>query len=139
MKVVLRSSSLPLTLLGILMNVGVARVDTGLRRGIIGRLRIGMSIDAVKAELGVASNGGGSLALGPEPGVAAEFLNGSLIRCQVMSRRYRTPEGIGVGSASADLERAYPLVWEEPGVAFVKSLRMRFLVQDGKVGRILVS
>jgi hypothetical protein len=138
MKVVLRSSSLPLTLLGILMNVGVARVDTGLRRGIVGRLRIGMTVDEVQAELGVEPNGG-SLAMGPEAGVAAEFLNGSLVRCQVMSRRYRTPEGIGVGSDSAELHRVYTVIWEEPGVAFVKSLRMRFLIQDGKVGKILVS
>jgi hypothetical protein len=138
MKVVLRSSSLPLTLLGILMNVGVARVDTGLRRGIVGRLRIGMSVEEVQAELG-ADPAVNSLVAGPEPGIAAEFLNGSLVRCQVVSRRYRTPEGIGVGSSGPDLERAYSLIWEEPGVAYIKSLRMRFIIQEGKIAKILVS
>jgi hypothetical protein len=138
MKVVLRSSSLPLTLLGILMHVGVARVDTGLRRGIVGRLRIGMSIEEVQAELG-ADPGGGSPETAADPPVAPEFLNGALVRCQVLSRRYRTPEGIGVGSLSTDMARCYPVVWEEPGVAFVKSLRMRFLIQDAKIAKILVS
>jgi hypothetical protein len=137
MKVVLRSSSLPLTLLGILMNVGVARVDTGLRRGIVGRLRIGMSIEEVQAELG--ADPGGDSPAATDPPVAPEFFNGALVRCQVLSRRYRTPEGIGVGSLSTDMARCYPVVWEEPGVAFVKSLRMRFLIQDGKIAKILVS
>ncbi len=138
MKVVLRSSSLPLTLLGILTNAGVSRVDAGLRRGTVGRLRIGMSVEDVKAELGADSNGG-AIAIGAEPGVTAEFVNGSLVRCQVLSKRYRTPEGIAVGSPSSDLERVYPLLWEEPGVAFVKALRMRFFVQEGKIVKILVS
>jgi hypothetical protein len=122
------------------MNVGVARVDTGLRRGVVGRLKIGMSVDEARKELGVDSNDK-SMIIGPatEPDVAVEFLNGSLVRCQVMSRRYRTTDGIGVGSSSADLERLYALVWEEPGMAFVKSLQMRFVVQEGKISRILVS
>jgi hypothetical protein len=94
----------------------------------------------VRTELGLEPGDDSlTIAPGPEPEVAVEFLNGSLVRCQVISRRYRTPAGIGVGSASNDLERAYAPTWEEPGVAFVKSLHMRFVVQDGKIARILVS
>ena len=140
MKVVLRSSSLPLTLLGIIMNAGVGRVDTGLRRGIVGRLRIGMSVEDVMAELGSEElDSSGAIGAGPDPDVAVEFLNGSLVRCRVMSRKYRTPDGIGVSSTLMELEHAYPLVWEEPGVAYAKSLHMRFEVNDGRVTRILVS
>jgi hypothetical protein len=133
MKVVLRSSSLPLTILGILTNVGVVRVDTVLRRGLVGRLRIGMSAEEAKAELGI-DPGGSS-----DPDVTMDFLNGSLVRCQVLSRRYRTVEGIGVGSSSAEVELLYPLTWEEPGVAFVESLHMRLVIQQGKIVKILVS
>ena len=141
MKVVLRSSSLPLTLLGILMNVGVSRVDTGLRRGVVGRLRIGTSIDDVKCGVGVDSGGQPAVTIGsgPEPDVLAEFLNGSLIRCQVMSRKYGPRKGLESDLEECRVGAAYELVWEEPGVAFVKILHMRFVVQDGRVVKILVS
>src|SRR5947209_14742761 len=50
MQVVLRSSSLFLTLVGIVSNARVAKVEATLRRGVVGRLRVGMSVEELEAE-----------------------------------------------------------------------------------------
>src|SRR5579862_9263162 len=121
MKVILRSSSLPLALIGILTNIGVSRVDTGLRRGMAGRLRIGMTVEELEPELGLQAPGDSVLlGNGIEPDVTGQLLNGLLVRCRVNSRKCRTPAGIGGGSSEAQLVAAHEVVWEEPGVAFVK-------------------
>ncbi len=44
MKVVLRSSSLFLTLIAIVSQTTIARIEAALRRGVVGRLRIGMTV-----------------------------------------------------------------------------------------------
>ncbi len=94
MKVILRSSSLPLTLLGILTNVGVARVDTGLRRGMAGRVRIGMRLEDLESEPGISFTAAPDVpevgvflgaARESEPALIAEFSSGVLSRCRVLS------------------------------------------------------
>jgi hypothetical protein len=55
MKVILRSSSLLFTLLGITANARVSKVETALRRGVAGRARIGMTREELLTEFGEAA------------------------------------------------------------------------------------
>lgn len=148
MKVVLRSSSLFLTLIGIVSNAKVAKVEAALRRGAVGRMRIGMSLEQLEATIQPAVVDGSldrkvNIYLGANHGnspiVTANIENGFVAQFKVFSQRFRTDIGIGVGTSLRELSRCYAIAWLEPGWAYVDSLRMRFEIREGKVASILVS
>src|ERR1700682_3481630 len=98
MKVVVRSSSLLLTFVAIMSNAKLGRVEAALRRGIVGRLRIGMSLkellqDAPSATVDHSDGKTVKLYLNPEtrdlPAVSADITNGSVSQFQVLSDTFR--------------------------------------------------
>ena len=148
MKVVLRSSSLFLTLIAIVSQTKVARVEAALRRGVVGRLRIGMSIQELQAKVqpAVVEDAAHKIVTvyygsnsGEQPTLRADITNGVVSQFQIFSQRFRTDIGIGVGATLTELARFYHIAWREPGFAYVDSLRMRFEIREGKVASILVS
>jgi hypothetical protein len=148
MKVIVRSSSLLLTFVAIMSNAKLGRVEAALRRGIVGRLRIGMSLkqllqDAQPATVDHSDEKTVKLYFNPDtgdpPALSADITNGSVSQFQVLSGNFRTDIGIGVGASVEDLSNFYEIAWREPDFAYVDSLKMRFEIRDGKVASILVS
>jgi hypothetical protein len=148
MKIIVRSSSLLLTFVAILSNAKMCRVEAALRRGIVGRLRIGMSLkellqDAQPATVDQPDEKTVKLYFDPDtghpPALSADLTNGSVSQFQVLSENFRTDIGIGVGATLEDLANFYEISWREPDYAYVDALKMRFEIRDGKVASILVS
>src|SRR5437588_9311107 len=141
MKLVVRSSSLLLAFVAILSNAKKCRVEAALRRGIVGRLRIGMSLkelleEAQPALINQTDEKSVKLFFDPDtaqpPAISADLTNGSVSQFQVLSGKFRTDIGIGVGATLEDLANFYELSWREPDCAYVESLKMRFEIRDGK-------
>ena len=148
MKIIVRSSSLLLTFVAIVSNAKLGRVEAALRRGIVGRLHIGMSLkellqDAQPATVDHSDEKTVKLYLDPKkenpPALSADLTNGSVSQFQVLSDQFRTDIGIGVGASLQHLAKFYEISWREPDFAYVESLKMRFEIRDGKVASILVS
>lgn len=118
-------------------------MDAALRRGAVGRMRIGMTIAELEASAKPSSLNGPaeeklSICVGGTPIATADITNGSVSRFCILSRAFRTDIGIGVGATLRDLARFYRLSWVGPGWAYVDSLKMRFEIRDGRVASILV-
>ena len=148
MTVVLRSSSLFLKLIAILSQTKVARVEGALRRGVVGRLRIGMTFRELKSTVQPAVLDGESEKTvtiyygsnsGEQPTLKADITNGVVSQLRIFSQRFRTDIGIGVGATLTELSRFYRIAWSKPGLAYVDSLRMVFEIREGKIASILVS
>ena len=148
MKIIVRSSSLLLTFVAILSNARMSRVEAALRRGIVGRWRIGMSLkellqDAQPAIVEQSDEKTVKFYLdrktGQPPALSADLTNGSVSQFQVLSGNFRTDIGIGVGATLEDLANFYEISWREPDFAYVESLRMRFEIREGRIASILVS
>src|SRR5713226_8572465 len=104
MKIIVRSSSLLLTFVAILSNARMSRVEAALRRGIVGRWRIGMSLkellqDAQPATVEQSDEKTVKFYLdretGHPPALSADLTNGSVSQFQVLSGNFRTDIGIG--------------------------------------------
>lgn len=148
MKVIVRSSSLLLTFVAILSNARVGRWEAALRRGTVGRFRVGMSLkellqyaqpatvdhsDETTVRLYFDSN------TAHAPALSVDITDGAVSQFHVRSDKFRTDIGIGVGATVEDLANFYEISWREPDFAYVESLDMRFEIRDGKVASILVS
>ena len=148
MKVIVRSSSLLLTVVAILSDAKMSRVEAALRRGIVGRWRIGMSLKELlqDAQPAIVEQPDEKTVkfyfdrrTGEPPALSADLTNGSVSQFRVFSANFRTDIGIGVGATLEDLANFYEISWREPDFAYVEALRMRFEIRDGKVASILVS
>ncbi len=148
MKVVLRSSSLFLTSVAIVSQTKIARGEAALRRGVVGRLRIGMTVRELEttvqpavlddsAERSVMVYYGSNS--GEQATLKGDITDGVVSQFQIFSHRFRADIGIGVGATLAELSRFYQIAWKEPGFAYVDSLKMRFEIREGKVASILVT
>ena len=147
MKLILHSSSLLLTIIGIIGNLKLARAGGVLRRGAVGRLRIGMRLGEVLAEIPgdwtarlenhtvriYSSKESNQLRL------IGDVTNGAISQFQVFSEQFRTDVGIGIGSTLTELGRFYQTSSREPGYAYVEPLHMRFEIRDDKIITVLVS
>jgi hypothetical protein len=147
MKVILRSSSLLFTLLGITANARVSKVETALRRGVAGRARIGMTREELLAEFdetAVESADGANIELHfgsdhGEPALVAAMDGGVVRRITVYSPRFRTDKIAGVGTRLRRLALAYELKWREAACADVDELKMRFKMRGERVVSITLS
>lgn len=147
MKLVLRGSSLPLTLVGILAHVKITKVRSTLTPGTVGPCWIGMSKDELNGQSGwsaVAATDPGCMELymGQDrektPDLVAQLATDIVIQIQVYSRQFRTALGVGVGSTARDLSRLYLVMWQDADLAYVPMLGMGFQFDKGKVKSILV-
>lgn len=76
---------------------------------------------------------------GEQPTLKAAITNGIVSQVQIFSRRFRTDIW---NWRRRDIERALAFLshrLEEPGFAYVDSLRMRFEIREGRIASILVS
>ena len=148
MKIVVRSSSLLLAFVAILSNARAGRGRAALQRGVVGRLRIGMSLKellhyAQPARMDHSDGNTVTLLVDKEstnaPALSAYISDGSISQFQVFSDKFRTDIGIGVGSSLEELRSCYDISRAGTDFAYVESLKMRFEIREGKIGSILVS
>src|ERR1700730_9948597 len=120
MKVVLRSSSLLFSLLGIAVNAPVSRVQPLLRRGSADGIDIGTSARELLDEFGTKlqlDDKTGRLEaflaspLQRRPDLSFEIKDGVVTAIKVYSRRYKTQTGIGVSDTLLTLANQHPIHW----------------------------
>ena len=147
MKVVLRSSSLLFSLLGIAVNAPMTKVQPLLRRGSADGIDIGTSarqlLDEFGAKLQLDDKTGRLEAflaspLQRRPDLSFEMKEGVVIAIKVYSRRYKTESGIGVGDTLVMLANQHVIHWVDDDIAEVADLKMKFQVQDDRIISILV-
>ncbi len=147
MRVVLRSSSLLFTTLGIVLNAPVARVRELLRQGVAGHVQIGTRVqdilvmfegrtryDADNSTVHVFST---SPPQG-RPDLSAALKNGQVASIRVHSGRYRMDNGIGVGSLLIEVASHHTLRWVNETTAEAEALKMQFEFKKETVVSILV-
>lgn len=149
MRIILRSSSLLFSLLGITANAPVHKVVPVLRRGSADRIRIGAAPDDLFAAFGknlkVDRKAGtveaftASPILQRRPDLSFRLENGVVASITVFSRRYKTEAGVGVGDGVVSLANSYQIRWPEDGVAEVENLNMKFRVENDRITWILIS
>lgn len=148
MKIVLRSSSLLFTLLGITLNAPVSKVRELLRRSSAGQVRLGMPIGEVLEEFGERAK------VHPErdvvdvyfashmqrrPDLSLSLSDGAVKSIRVYSRRYKTEAGIGVGDALFSLANAHQVKWLDDRTVENSDLGMRFDIEDDRITSVLIS
>lgn len=146
MKVVLRSSSLLFSLLGIASNASVHKVRPMLRRGSVDGAHVGMSEGELIAEFGkqikFEETGRANAFLASElqhrPDLSFDIENGVVTSIRVYSRRYKTDTGVGVGDDLRVLARQHQIRWTDDDVAEVDDLKMKFQVQGDRIASIVI-
>lgn len=147
MKIVLRSSSLLFSVLGITANAPVSKVQPILRRGSVDGLNIGTPVQELLAEFGkklqVDEKTGRLEAFLASPlqrraDLSFETKDGVVTAIRVYSRRYKTESGIGVGDALLTLANQHQIHWTDDDIAAVDDLKMRFQVKEDRIISILV-
>lgn len=148
LKVVIRSSSLLFSVVGIAANAPVARVRPALRRGAAGDVRIGMAVEAVEAHFGpkLRSEGDGGRAdiflasplLQRRPDVTLDLKDGVVSAIRVYSRRFKTEAGIGAGDSLDALRRAYEIRWLDDDTAEARELGMQFQLENDRIASVLI-
>ncbi|MGA2598043.1 MAG: hypothetical protein ABSH09_13755 [Bryobacteraceae bacterium] len=149
MRIVLRSSSLLFSVLGITANVPVHKVVPVLRRGFAGRIRIGAAAGdlfalfgknlKVDRKSGTIDSFSASPLLQRRPDLSFQLENGLVTSIKVYSRRYKTEFGIGVGDNPAALSNHYRIRWPEDTLAEVETLNMKFRIENDRIVWILLS
>ena len=148
LKVVIRSSSLLFSVVGIAANAPVAKVRPILRRGAAGDVRIGMTVEAVEAQFGPKVRSGAdpgcahiflvSALLQSRPDISLAMKDGVVSTIRVYSRRFKTEAGIGAGDSLDALRQAYPIRWLDDDTAEAGELGMRFEVVNDRIASILI-
>lgn len=147
MKIVLRSSSLLFSLLGITANAPMSKVQPVLRRGSADGIDIGTSAKQLLEEFGTKlqlDEKTGRLEaflaspLQRRPDLSFEIKDGVVSAIKVYSRRYKTESGIGVGDALLTLANQHQIHWTDDNIAEVDELKMKFQIQDDRIISILV-
>jgi hypothetical protein len=147
MKVVLRSSSLLFSLLGIAANAPVSKVQPLLRRGSADGIDIGTSAKQLLEEFGAKlhlDEKTGRLEaflaspLQRRPDLSFDIKRGVVASIKVYSRRYKTETGVGVGDALLTLVNQHQIHWIDDDIAEADDLKMKFQVQDDRIISILV-
>ena len=149
MRIVLRSSSLLFSVLGITANVPVHKVVPVLRRGSADRIRIGAAASELFGIFGknlkVDRKSGtidaflASPLLQRRPDLSFQLENGVVTSIKVFSRRYKTEAGIGVGDSIVTLANRYQVRWPQDGLAEVETLSMKFRIENDRIAWILLS
>ncbi len=149
MRIVLRSSSLLFSLLGITANAPVHKVVPVLRRGSAGRIRIGAAPEElfavfgknlkVDGKTGTVEAFSASPMLQRRPDLSFQLENGVVTSIKVFSRRYKTEAGIGVGDSLVTFANHYAIRWPEDNLAEVEALNMKFRAENGRIAWILLS
>jgi hypothetical protein len=148
MKVVLRSSSPLLSLLGIPAVPTAPEAMAVLRRGSADRVYIGMSALDVLAEFNERAefnelNSMADIFLGPgkqrHPDLSLELTDGVVTGIQVYSPRYKTETGVGPGDNLITLANQYELRWTADNTAEVGELKMRFQFEKDRIISVLLS
>ena len=147
MRVVLRSSSLLFTTLGIVLNAPVARVRESLRLGVAGHVQIGMRVQDVlvmfegRTRYDADSSAVQVYATSPpqgRPDLAIALKNGMVANIRVHSGRYRMESGIGIGSRLLEVSSHHSLHWLDDNTAEAENLKMQFGFKKETVVSILV-
>ncbi len=147
MRIVLRSSSLLFSLLGIAANAPLSRVRRLLRPGAAGDLGIGMSVPQLRAEFEGAmkfdENGGKAhvfLASPSQrrPDLSFDIAAGAVTAIRVYARSFKTAAGIGPGGSVEELSDRYNIRWTDDNVAEVDDLRMSFQVEEDRIVSVLI-
>jgi hypothetical protein len=148
MRVVLRSSSLLFSLLGIAMNVPLHKVRPVLRRGSADGVRIGMTLGELASLFGKRMKidertSRADVFLAPEfqqrADLSFETENGTVSAIWVYSRRYKTEAGIGVGDEPSALAAHYRIRWTDDNLAEVDDLSMKFEIRDDRIAAVIIS
>lgn len=147
MRVVLRSSSLLFSLLGIAMNAPLHKVRPILRRGSADGVSIGMTVDELQNLFGNrmkidAKTSHADVFLAPEfqqrADLSFEIQNGAVRAIRVYSRRYKTDAGIGVGDDPSALAAHYDIRWTDDNLAEVDDLSMKFEIRDDRIAAVVI-
>ena len=148
-RIVLRSSSLLFSLLGITANAPVHKVLPILRRGSAGRIGIGTAAADLFAIFGknlkVDSKSGtidafsASPMLHRRPDLSFQLENGLVTSIKVFSRRYKTESGVGVGDSLITLANRCQIRWPQDNLAEVETLNMKFRIENDRIVWILLS
>jgi hypothetical protein len=148
MKVVLRSSSPLLSLLGIPATPQTSQPAGILRRGSAERVHIGMSALDVLAEFNERAkfnelNSRADVFLGPgkqrHPDLSLELTDAVVTAIQVYSHRFKTEAGVGPGDSLISLANRYTLRWTADNTAEVGDLKMKFLFERDRIISVLLS
>ncbi|HLJ44506.1 MAG TPA: hypothetical protein VKU01_00775 [Bryobacteraceae bacterium] len=147
MRVVLRSSSLLFTTLGIVLNAPVARVREALRLGVAGHVQIGMRVQDVlvmfegRTRYNPDNSSLQVYATSPpqgRPDLAIALKNGLVSSIRVYSGRYRMDTGIGIGSPLMEVASHHSLHWLDDNTSEADGLKMQFVFKKETVVSILV-
>ncbi len=126
----------------------MARAEAALRRGSVGRMRIGISVEELRANakptiVGRLTDEKLTVYVSPNsssnPILTANITDGTVSRFRILSQRFSTDIGIGVSATLRDLSRFYRIAWVAPGCAYVDSLKIRFEIRDGKIALMLAT
>jgi hypothetical protein len=149
MRIVLRSSSLLFSVLGITANAPVHKVVPVLRRGFAGRIRIGAAAEdlfamfgknlKVDRKSGTVDSFSASPILQRRPDLSFQTENGLVTSIKILSRRYKTESGIGVGDNLETLVNHYQVSWPADSLAAVETLNMKFRIENDRIVWILLS
>jgi hypothetical protein len=147
MKVVLRSSSVLLSLLGMTAKAPLSRARSILRRGSTDSVRIGMSVIDLLAEFGsqveideAAGRANIFLASAKQrrPDLMLEIRDGVVTSIRIYSSRYKTESGVGPGDGIITLGSQYQMHWKDDNTAVVRELNMEFQVEKDRVVSVLI-
>ena len=147
MRVVLRSSSLLFTTLGIVLNAPVSRVREALRQGVAGHVQIGLRVQDIlvmfegRTRYDADNSTVHVFATSPpqgRPDLSIALKNGSVASIRVYSSRYRMESGVGTGSPLMEVASHYSLRWIDDKTAEAAGLKMQFEFRKETVISILV-
>lgn len=148
-RIVLRSSSLLFSVLGITANAPVHKVLPVLRRGLAGRIGIGASAAdlftifgknlKVDRKSGTVDAFSASPMLQRRPDLSFQLENGIVASIKVFSRRYKTERGVGVGDSLITVANHYQVRWPQDNLAEVETLNMKFRIENDRIVWILLS
>ena len=126
MKVVLRGPSFLASLAALISHTGSsapADVPSVLEPGTAGGIKIGMPAADAKVR---------------KKELQYEVEDGVVSAIRVLSPRYKTEAGIGVGDSTIALANHYPIRWSGDQIAEVERLNMKFEIKDNHIASILV-
>ncbi len=147
MRIVLRSSSLLFSVLGITANAPLSKVRRLLRPGAAGNVGIGMSVRQLREEfedrVRLDENAGtahvflASLSQ-RRPDLSLDIAGGEVTAIRVYARSYKTAAGIGPGGSVRELSDRYDIRWTDDNIAEVDDLRMSFQVEGERIVSVLI-